>query len=501
MSLLAAIDIGANAIRMMIGEKKTDKKNIQVVEKLVHPLRIGKDTFIKGFISPQTLNEVIQTLKGFRLKLEEYDVKNFIVVGTSAIREANNKDFFLEQLRIKSGFQVKIIERTEEERIIFLALKKQVSNFDSIAKKGILLAKVGSGNVEISLMKSDEILFSRSIPIGGLRMRENFKNVPEKDFADLMEKYIESDIKMFLQNSPIVKANYFIGAGTLLKTIYDITGSKKKSIQAEDLGILYKKIKNLSISQIAEKYALPFEYADLLLPTVFTYQKFLSLTKADKILFENLSFSESLLMEKAGFLKDRFFSRKIWKSAVRIGEKYHFDRKHAMEVSKIALKIFDELKPIHNLNPRCRFLLKLAALWHDIGFFIQNSEHHKHSFYLISNIELAGLSRKDIQIIALTARYHRKSPPHKYHPEYQILNSREKVMVSKLSALLRIADALDRSHSQILKKINIVLQKKQIDVIVNFKEDGWLEKTYFQKKKDLFLRIFGIDLELIEVFE
>jgi exopolyphosphatase/guanosine-5'-triphosphate,3'-diphosphate pyrophosphatase len=206
-------------------------------------------------------------------------------------------------------------------------------------------------------------------------------------------------------------------------------------------------------------------------------------------------------MHKAGFFRDKFLSKQIWKSAVKIGEKYQFDKKHAMQVSRLSLEFYDSLKELHNLAPRHRLILKLAALWHDIGIFILNSEHHKHSHSLISNIELPGLSKRDIYMIAAIARYHRRSMPKKYHEEYKMLTDRDRVVVSKLAAILRIADALDRSHSQSAGRLRIESEENNIVVYAMFKDGGWIERMHFETKKDLFLRVFGTNIELVESVE
>ena len=494
---LASIDIGANSIRMSIGENSEVK--LKLIDNLVHPLRLGKDSFLKRYIKPENLEEAIRVLEGFKLKLKEYGVKKYRVVATSPLRDIENQEFFLEQIRSKTGFNVEILERSEEERLVFLGLKYKMKNFKDYVKKGVMIAKVGSGDVEISLLKSGDFFVSRSIPIGGLRLRQNLKDVPEEYFPDAVEKFVVSDFRMLTQALPEINAEYVIGAGTLLRIIHSLAGTDKNpEINSSDLKKLYRDLKKLSISQISETYKLPSEYADLILPTTYLYIKLLELTKAKSIIFEDISFTECLLLELGGFFKNKFFVKKVWKSAIRIGEKYQFDGQHGIQVSKIATKIFDGLEHIHNLGSKHKFLLKLAALWHDIGIYINNSAHHKHSYYLIKNIEMPGISYDDLQLIANIARYHRRSLPKKYHIEYMSLNDSDRIIVSKLASILRIADALDRSHIRSVKNICVKTENNQIFLDVNFKEDAWLEKLYFKKKKDLFLHVFGINLELIE---
>lgn len=499
MGTIAAIDLGANSIRMTVAQLIND--NLKILDKFEHPLRLGKYTFIKRYIGPEALKETINILTIFKQKFEEYGIQKYRAVATSAIRSIENQDFFIEQVRLKTGINIEIIEKSEEERLVYLGLKEQMSNFKSMVKKGLIITKVGSGNVEFSIIKSNEVFFSRSIPIGGLRLRQNLSEVSEQHFLDAMEKYIHSDLKMLEQSIPKLETKYFIGAGTLLRIIHGIINPESSEINIKDLEKFYNNIKDKSFEQLSSEYNLPIEYADLILPSTYIYLSFLKLSNAKEIRFINLSFTACILKNMAGLFKNKFITKQMWKSAINIGEKYHFDRKHAIQVSKLAVKIFDALKPLHNLSIKHRFILKLAGLWHDIGIFIKNSEHHKHSHYLISNIEMPGLSKNDTNLIATIARYHRRSMPKKYHEEYISLRDRDRVVVSKLAAILRVADSLDRSHSQTVENLKIEIKDNEIIFYTNFKEGGWLEKIHFNNKKNLFLKVFGINIELIESFK
>jgi exopolyphosphatase/guanosine-5'-triphosphate,3'-diphosphate pyrophosphatase len=359
---------------------------------------------------------------------------------------------------------------------------------------------VGSGNVELSLIQQGNLIFSGSIPIGGLRLREHLKDVPMADFADVAEQYISSDMKMLAQGIPEIKAEFLVGAGSLLRWVHQILGHKKSILHKEELKELYQKFKTKSRELISEKYGVPSEYADLIAPSIYIYLELFKLTATDKIHFVDISFTDSLLMQQAGFFKNRYFSKKIWKSSIQLGRKYNFDEKHALQVSKLAGILFDGLQELHQLPIRYRFLLRLAGLWHDIGIFIKNSEHHKHSFYLISSIEMPGLSSKDLHMIATIARYHRNNIPKTYHKEYAVLSRQEKVLVSKLAAILRMADALDRSHRQAIKNLNIRFEGDKLILESEIPEVLWLEKLHFNRKKNLFTRVFGIESEFREVF-
>lgn len=498
MKTIAAIDIGAGTLKLQIAQLKNDN-SFKILENASYPLRLGKDTFIGGTIKPHTLELAIKVLKGFKAKLSEYQVDQFRIVATSAVREAKNQDFFVEQVRLHTGFKIEVLERSEEQRLIFLGFKHHLAEFNEYAREGILYIKAGSGNVELFITKKGNLMYTGTLPVGGLRLRENLKEVPTSFFSDVLEEFISSELRMLAQNLPAAKIAYVIGSGTILRWMHSLSGNKKNEITVKQLESVYEDLKGQSRENISERFSVPLEYADLLLVSAYLYLEFLRRFKSDKIIYEDISFTDSLLFEQAKLLEDKGLLRKIWKGAIRIGRKYRFDEKHSLKVSRLAIQIYDELQELHNYPSRYRFLLRLAALWHDLGIFIKNAGHHKHSFYIISNLEVPGLTANDMHMIATIARYHRKSLPKKYHHEYSVLNPRDRIIVSKLASFLRIADALDRGHSQLVEEIQTKVLKDRVVFQIRSKKEARLEKLYFEKKKDLFVELFGIETQLTEM--
>jgi exopolyphosphatase/guanosine-5'-triphosphate,3'-diphosphate pyrophosphatase len=190
------------------------------------------------------------------------------------------------------------------------------------------------------------------------------------------------------------------------------------------------------------------------------------------------------------------FSEQIIRSALALGAKYDFDKPHALHVAELAVRLFRELAPDHNLESRHEILLRVAAILHDIGAFVSSRSHHKHSAYLIASSELFGLTTRDTGLIALVARYHRRSPPAPAHPEFARLDRAERALVLQLSAILRVADALDRSHSQRIRIAGFLRTGDELSLGVEDVGDLSLERVALETKGGLFETVYGMRVTL-----
>ncbi len=180
-----------------------------------------------------------------------------------------------------------------------------------------------------------------------------------------------------------------------------------------------------------------------------------------------------------------------------MGQKYSYEEKHATAVTQLALKLFDSLQEDHGLAPRERLLLEVSGLLHDVGMFISPANHHLHSSYLIDSAELFGLRKVDKDIVSNVVRYHRGEPPGPSHGPYMSLSRTDRAIVSKLSALLRVADALDRSHQQKIR--TFTLERKDGRYTLWIPEEAGdisLERDALIKKESLFTDVLGTSLVL-----
>ncbi len=213
-----------------------------------------------------------------------------------------------------------------------------------------------------------------------------------------------------------------------------------------------------------------------------------------------LSIREGVIISKlAGpdhLVREEFYNQVV-ASAVNLGKKFHLDEDHSRYVTRIALKLFDCLESELGLDRHARLILESAAILHDIGSFIRSSDHHIHSQYIILHSDIFGLNKEDMNILSNVVRYHRSELPNASHPGYAALPRTDRTMVLKLSALLRVADALDRGHSQHIQDFDIELTRDTLFLRARGTHDITLERLALEEKADLFEDIFGYNLMMI----
>jgi exopolyphosphatase/guanosine-5'-triphosphate,3'-diphosphate pyrophosphatase len=254
--------------------------------------------------------------------------------------------------------------------------------------------------------------------------------------------------------------------------------------------------------ELAKKYGLPYAEAETINPALLVYNNLWSHTKAEQMLVSQVSMRDGLLLELARDVtgeEDEALAEGVIHSAVAIAEKYRADLDHGRNVADLSVALFDTLQDEHGLGGRYRLLLRVAGLLHEIGGFVSNRAHHKHSYYLISNTEIFGLKRDEIEIVAHIARYHRRSGPKPSHIEYVALPRETRVVVNKLAALLRVADALARGHIRQIDDVRFELQGDELLLHVHGLADYMLEQRAIALKGDLFEDIYGIRIRFEEL--
>jgi Exopolyphosphatase len=503
---IASIAVGSNYLRMSIAEINGDE-TIKILEDVIKPTNIGKDTFASKRISVQTMHEACNDLKRFAQLIKDYRVKFYKAISTSGIREAENKQYILEQIRLRTGLNVECIN-TAEERFFMLKSISYSSNLNSMKKA--LIVSITSGAVEVSIYKEGHLKFTEQSKIGSLRLRETLSELESKtmDFPAIMEQFIENklySIKSTIENLDI---DYFLGLGGEVKTIFKIIRTKnnlnKKEyftenehfIEREDFIELYKDIQNMSNDQIRFAYGVSYKTAELILPSILIFYCFLKITKTKNIQIPMASLRKGILYDLVEELfdidKKRESINHIISSVWYIGKKYRIDKKHAAFVENIALSIFDQTKKLHKLEQRERLYLQVASILHDVGIFVDASNHCVQSYNIIQSQNIIGFSNRDLQLTANIAKYHSEEIPMESHKSYYMLSDKDKMTVSILSAILRLAEALDISHLQKIKEIKLLEDKDLLYFNLSADEDIMLEEWNFINNSDFFEEVLGV---------
>lgn len=496
--IIAAIDVGSNSIKMIVVEINRLNK-ITVLEDLKQNTDLGRDTFSFGRISPKTINETCKTLNGFAKILEEYQVRDYLTYTTSGIRESENKEYVIEQIRAKTGFDVSVISNSEEHYYLYKVLRQKYSQQNTISDEKTMFLNVGAGGVEVTVYNGEELLLNQYIKIGALRVREVLSEIEHVslDFSNVMEEFIESkiyNIKCFLERANIKK---FIGMGRDIIFAGQPLSNSNGLITKNQLDKFYNLISEVSCDRISEEYQIPHDEADLMLPSIILFRTFMHLTKAEVMYVPVVSLADGMIIDmiekKYTSKRKKVILKDILNSVFYVAKKYQTDLIHANAVKIFALLLFDKLAGVNMLGEKERFYIEVASLLHDVGYFISSNRHDIHSYSIILNEDFIGFSQQDVVLIANICRYHGDDIPMQSDENYRMLSFKEKIIVSKLSAILKIAETLDITHTQKINKVTISLDKLNVYFKIKSGKEIQLEKWAFKKNSAFFQDVMGLE--------
>ena len=499
--IFGIVDIGAGSIRCQISEvsKNSDAgRRIKTLEYIIFPLSIGMDTFLKKYITLDTVYKAAEIFGNIKLKFKEYDINgNYRAVCTSAVRDAENKHFFINHIRVKTGIELEIIDAEEELYIKYLGVSESLKGFKKLESKGSVLVNLSSGNVGINIRKHKISLFSSTLPYGALRIAQLFSDIDESVKYRAYEQYINKLVLLLKKScTEYDKITSVIGSDTSTGLLLEIFKPEGNFFDIAGLTDLYSKIKTSSISEICAKISINDYDAKILKPVLYVYISIMKSAGAKKLYFSDQNFSDQLTRFYLIKTKEKKFNKKLIEYFFYFGKKYNLDDKHAKQVLMFSEKIRRSLKNILIIKPDERAVLIGSAILHDVGYYNNINDHREYSYRIINSLNIPGLNREILENIAFCAFFHGSG---EYRPSdtahYRISPERE-LTVKKVISILKIADALDAGHMQLIKDINIEVLDKVVKITAVSSVTPFLEIKFFKLKSTDFLETFGIPVEL-----
>lgn len=503
----AVIDVGSNAIRLQVARIQGPGPYEILCEER-KPVRLGERVFLTGKLADAAVLRAVDALKHFKEVTAVYQVELLRAVATSAVREASNADEFLRQVEQSTGLQLEVISGREEARLIHLGLRDSVP-FEP--DRPFLLIDIGGGSTEVSMATRSQILSSESLKLGAVRLTELFlKSDPirEKEF-DRMVKFIRDTANRYVKATGDAKCEGAIGTAGTVSALAALdqkmrgTDVRPASLGRKQLEAILNRLKAKTLTERRAWLGAEPDRAEGIVAGAAVLLGLMDTLGFSEILVSPKGLRDGVmrdLTEKlAGpTLGDHYQEEVVLESVQAIGTKYRYDPQHANQVGRLALRLFRDLARLHALGAEHRDILFAASLLHDIGQSINYSKHHKHSYYLIKHSELTGFNETEIELIANIARYHRRAHPSKKHPEFAALATAQQQVVNKLSALLRIADAFDRSHRSLVSDITCHIDRTQVKIDLYVQEPLSLELWSFEQKSQLFTEVFELPIVLQE---
>jgi exopolyphosphatase/guanosine-5'-triphosphate,3'-diphosphate pyrophosphatase len=501
----AVIDIGSAAIRISIAQID-GKGSIKLLESLKRPVHLGKDTFTRGAIARNTVEECVEILHGFRQVLREYGISDpaqVRAVATSAVREALNRQAVLDRIYSATGIRVETADEAVVSRLNYLSVQRLLRGHKSAARH-TLTADIGAGSTNLLVLQKNNVVYSHTHRLGSLRVLELLESYREP--ASHLQEVLDNQV---LELMELMNHSIRLGGPVRLLALNEAAAfAARRILKKPDIALpadipvskvekLSRDLLALSVDERAKKYNLSFAQAETFGPTLLAYVLLARRCKTETLTAAETSLQDGLLLEAAteGVWTD-LFKRQIVRSALALGKKYDFNEAQAVHIARLCRKLFRALREPFGIDPRYELILYIAALLHQIGTFINNQSHHKHAMYLIRNSNLFGLGEEDLNLVALTARYHRRAAPKLTHPEYQALDRDDRIAVSRMASILRIAVALESANRQRIRNFTCTIEEKRFVITIHGVDDLTLELLGLKQRSDFFEDVFGLGVEL-----
>ena len=512
--LFAAIDVGSYIYEMKIFELSR-KVGIRQVDSVRHMLDLGTDTYETGKISRAHLAQVKRLLRESKAIMDNYGVEAYRAYGTSAFREMKNSSMILEQLEVETGIHIELLENAEQRFMDYKSAAFKGENFNRLLEQPTAIVDFGGGSIQISLFDKDRLVTTQNLRMGILRIQERLSRIGARSVQNnlLVEEMVNSQLMVFrklylnkdttIRNLIIIddyisdaarKGTNFAGVGG---TMIQGTMGQAEFIDAQALSGFIESISYESATDMSVKLGISESKAPLLMISCVMLRCIVKVLKTELIWIPGVTLCDGIGYDYA--LSKRYihsthdFEKDILACALQTGKRYKGIEERQKTIEKIALQIFDAMKRIHGMKERERLLLQICALLHDCGKYISMNYLAECSYNIIRCTEIIGLSAREQEIVANVVRFN--------HDEFLYYEERERdcglsrkdyMAVTKLTAILRLANGLDRSHKKKFNDVRIRLREQQLQITVSTKKDITLEKGLFAYRADFFEEVFSV---------
>lgn len=495
-TIFGAIDIGSYELMLKIYQISARK--LKTLDCVRYRLDLGKDTYKAGKIGMDKMKEMCTQLLKFKEIMEGYQVDHYRVCSTSAIRETKHTRLVLEQIKTRTGMQVEVLSNSEQRFMEYKALATREEYFNNMIQKKTAVADIGGGSLQMSLFNKDRLIATQNMRLGAVRIKERLEESSHRStrYLDIIEELIENDLeafeRLYIRGMEIEN---IIVTGEVASRLIRAIGKKDACISSSRYLEFYDSTIQKSPEKIAYELGMSDDYQQMIYPVMVLLRSILLRTKAEAVwapdthLCDGVAYdyavSHRLIRETHDFEED------ILAAADNISSRYMCNKVHTERVRHYAVTIFDAIKKNHGLGKRDRLLLEIITMIHDCGKYISLSYAPQSSYNIIMSTEIIGLSHREREIVANTIQYNTLEMP-KETMLIQQLGEKAYLTVYKLSAILKLANGLDRSHKQKIDDIHAVLKEGVLTVTVDTKSEVDLEMKVFLENAAYFEEIFGV---------
>lgn len=494
----AAIYIGSYEVSLKIFEI-TAKKKIRDIDYVRSRIELGRDAYSKGSIGYELVEALCSTIAEYKKIMDGYRVESYEAYAAAALRDASNELFILDQIKIRTGIEVNVLSNSEHRFISYKSIAVQ-SEFEKRIQKGAAVVDAGGGGMQITVFSKGKAVTTQHLALGTLRMREQLSKKSNNIFQyeNQIEELVEKELKvfraMYLSN---VNINYLIVMGDYITEIVKKVQQNYEETTV-DTGKFVKyldKLKRKNLEEIADELGLTNDNDALVIPYMMIFKGLCDSMDIDNLWAPGVNMCDGIAYdyaEKHGTIKVvHDFDEDVLSAARNLSGRYMSYTPHIDALTQMSMLVFDTMKKTHGMGRRERLLLQVAAILHDCGKYISFANGPACSYDIIMASEIIGLSHLEREIVAETVLYNTWKLP-SYEELADKLDRESYIIVAKLSAILRVSNAMDRSHKQKFRNVRAVIKDKELIITIETSDDIALEKALFDAKTAYFEAVFSI---------
>ncbi len=458
-------------------------KGLEVLTAERERTRLGEGMGSKSILTTEAKERGLSAL-GRLYQLASSHTSNISVFATSAIREAHNKADFINEAYKQFGVRVETISGVEEARLIHVGVSQALDVYN----KKLFVFDIGGGSTEIVLAEQGEIIHSRSTKLGCIRLTDRFfpEGATTPEAITACSNYVRSYLASMRKDFSGFNHELAVGCSGTISAVASMIAFERgqplrqlngATFTYEELTQTADRTLQATVNQRTHMPGLDRQRADIITGGIVILREIMRSFSLHAVTVSSFALREGILYDQllgeATFtetgLKDR--------NTQRLAEALDPDPPHGAHATKLALQLFDQLQDLHGLGKDAKELLSYAGRLHNIGLSVSHSSHHKHSYYIIRHSDmLTGFNEREIELMALISRYHRKAKPSKRHNEYVMLNGEDRFLVACLAGILRIAIGLDRRHSQTVSSVTASFDQRNRKVAITVESDDLNEQ-------------------------
>lgn len=494
----AAVYVGSYEVSLKILEISA-KNGIREIDHIRRRVALGREIYKEGRVRIETMDELCEVLGEFTQIMKGYRVDAYRAYAGAMAKKAKNLPFLGEQIRMKTGLELEILSNSEKRFISYQSVAAR-DEFDEMAKQGAAVVDVGGESVQITLFLEGNLVTTQHLVFGPVRLQEQLLGVrklsahPEVQLEEMVNKELEVFKAMYMKKSSV--RHLVLMGDYSFELMKKIKKKHSDSIAQTERFVKYlKSLEGQSVEDIAEELDLPRATDPLMIPSIVTYRCMAQQLGATQVWVPGDNIGDGIAYQYAKenkLIKQvHDFDEDILSAATHLSKRYRSYSPHIDALCSMSTQIFDAIKKVHGLGARDRLLLQVAAILHDCGKFVSLANGPECAYDIIMASEVIGLSHLEREIVARTVLYN-TNPLEPYANVADKMDIQSYMTAAKLAAILRVSNALDRSHKQKFTKIRVSLKEKRLLITVETDGDIILEKGLLEKKSDSFESIFGI---------